>query len=97
VSHTIILLYVKGEQDKNTSDPLWPDGWIHHWVLGPYLRNYLQRRALSNRTKAISIILIWVTITYSAFGIVQTGILEIFLLLIGMTLSIRILLYKKQP
>jgi uncharacterized membrane protein YbaN (DUF454 family) len=69
--------------------------WLmHHRVFGPYLRNYMQHRAISIRAKAISIILIWATITYSAFWVVQNTILRIILLLTATIMSVRILLFK---
>ncbi|MGC9512019.1 MAG: YbaN family protein [Fidelibacterota bacterium] len=69
--------------------------WLmHHRVFGPYPRNYLQHRAISIRAKAISIILIWATITYSAFWVIQNTILRIILLLTATILSVRILLFK---
>ncbi|MBM3956843.1 MAG: YbaN family protein [Gemmatimonadetes bacterium] len=43
--------------------------WLtgHGW-LGPYLRNHLERRAITNRARVVVLLLLWGTLAYSAFG-----------------------------
>lgn len=69
--------------------------WLmNHRIFGSYLRNYMRHRAISVRTKIISIALIWGTISYSAFCVVQNIPLGILLILTASILTFWILLFK---
>jgi len=67
---------------------------IYHRLFGSYIRNYMKHKAISARAKAISLILLWTTISFSAFCAVSLLWVRIMLLLIAVGVSIRILLFK---
>ncbi len=67
---------------------------INHRVFGAYIRNYLKYRAVSPKAKTISILLIWITISYSALCVIENIPLRVFLFVLALVMSIRILLFK---
>ena len=48
--------------------------WLtgHRW-LGPYIRNYQEHRAITNRTRVVALLLLWGTLGYSAFALKPAG------------------------
>lgn len=67
---------------------------IHHRIFGSYIRNYIKHKAISPRAKSITLILLWTTISFSAFCAVSMFWLRILLLVIAVLVSVRILLFK---
>lgn len=67
---------------------------INHRLFGSYIRNYMRHKAISFRAKSITLILLWTTISLSAFCAVSTLWLRILLFIIALLVTIRILLYK---
>jgi uncharacterized protein len=67
---------------------------INHRVFGAYIRNYLRYKAITPKAKIISILLIWITISYSALCVIENIPLRIVLFLLALSMSLRILLYK---
>ena len=69
---------------------------MHRWLLnnklvGDYIRNYKEGRGIALRAKAITLCLLWTTICYSAFLIVNIIALQIALFVIAGGVSIHIL------
>jgi uncharacterized membrane protein YbaN (DUF454 family) len=66
--------------------------WLmgHRWF-GPLIRNYRHHRAITKRNKIVTLTLLWCTIGYTAFGIVQGWLLRSLLLLIAAGVSIHVL------
>jgi hypothetical protein len=69
---------------------------MHRWLLnnklfGNYIKNYKEGRGIALKAKAITLCLLWATICYSAFFIVNMIALQIVLFVIAGGVSIHIL------
>ena len=69
---------------------------MHRWLLnnklfGNYIKNYKEGRGIALKAKAITLCLLWTTICYSAFFIVNVTALQIVLFVIAGGVSIHIL------
>jgi uncharacterized membrane protein YbaN (DUF454 family) len=69
--------------------------WLvnHRW-LGPYVRNYYVHRAITARTKAVSLTLMWATIAYAVVQVASSDLLRLVLLLVAAGVTIHILRMK---
>jgi len=69
--------------------------WLvnHRW-LGPYIRNYLEGRGIPWRTKALAIMLLWLTISLSAWLVVSHWALRGLLLVIAVGVTVHLLRMK---
>ena len=76
---------------------------MHRWLLnnklfGSYIKNYREGKGISTRGKIFTLSLLWITILYSAFFIVNSAIIQAVLLAvcIGVTVHlVRIPTYRK--
>jgi uncharacterized protein len=76
-----------------SSDKLY--NWLlNHKYLGSYIRNFREHKSIPLRVKLFSIILLWVTISYSALFIVPLLWVKILLLAIAIGVTVHILSYK---
>ena len=69
---------------------------FYHWLLynrwfGSYIRNYREGRGIPLRLKVVTLALLWGTITYSAFFVVDALYWRIILLVIAVSVTIHIL------
>jgi uncharacterized membrane protein YbaN (DUF454 family) len=69
---------------------------MHRWMLsnrwfGNYIRNYKEGKGISLKAKAFTISLLWVVIAYSALFMVNVVIVQIFLFVIAIGVSIHII------
>ncbi len=69
---------------------------MHSWLLnnklfGSYIRNYREGRGIALKAKVITLCLLWITICYSAFFVVNMAALQIVLLVIAGGVSMHIL------
>ena len=69
---------------------------LHHWMLhnrffGEYLRKYLTKREMTVKNKAISIFFLWVTISFSILFLLKALLIQGFLFLIGVAVSLHLL------
>jgi uncharacterized membrane protein YbaN (DUF454 family) len=66
--------------------------WLmgHRWF-GPLIRNYRHHRAITKRNKTVTLTLLWGTIGYTAFWVLQGWFLRALLLLIAAGVSIHVL------
>jgi len=67
---------------------------INHKWFGPYIRNYREFKAVTLRAKIVTLILLWGTIGYSAFGVLHSWLLRGLLLTIAVGVTIHILSLK---
>jgi len=67
------------------------DCLLNNKYLGHYIRNYYEKKGISYKTKLVVITLLWLSISYSVFFIVDLFILRIILLLIAIIVTIHIL------
>jgi uncharacterized membrane protein YbaN (DUF454 family) len=72
---------------------------LHEWMLtnrwfGPYIRNYREHKAVTKRTKTVTLVLLWGTIGYTAFGIVSSWTLRALLLVIAAAVTVHVLRFR---
>jgi uncharacterized membrane protein YbaN (DUF454 family) len=79
-----------------SSDKLYRWLIMHRWF-GAYLRNYREHGAVSRRGKAGTIILLWITLGYTAVMIAEATWLRILLLVVGIGVSAHVLRLKTMP
>lgn len=70
------------------------DWLLNHPELGPYIRNFMEYKAIPLRVKVVSISLIWLTLTYCAVAVVEHWALKAMFLLLAAAITIHILSYK---
>lgn len=70
------------------------DWLLNHPELGPYIRNFMEYKAIPLRVKIVSISLIWLTLTYCAVAVVEQWALKAMFLLLAAAITIHILSYK---
>ena len=67
-------------------------GWLmNHRILGPYIRMYRRHRALTVQTKVGTMALLWSTILFTSFVVLEAWWLRIVLLLIASGVSVHVL------
>ncbi|MFC1559277.1 YbaN family protein [Gemmatimonadota bacterium] len=72
--------------------------WLiaHKWF-GPYIRNYREHRALTLRAKIMTVVLLWITLGFTIFGLIDDLMIRIALILIGSGVTFHVLRYKTLP
>lgn len=76
------------------SSPRLYDKLLSHPQLGPYIRNFREHKAIPLRVKFISVSLVWITILYSAYYLVDYMWLKVLLLVLALSISFYILHFK---
>ena len=72
---------------------------INNKWLGNYIKNYMEGKGISMKSKILSISFLWITIGYSAFLIVNDIQIKIILILIAIGVTIHLLsirTFKKE-
>jgi hypothetical protein len=69
------------------------DWLIGHKILGRYIYNYITYHAIPKKTKVISILLLWLSLTISIL-LVQKTLVTIILIIIGLAVSVHLLTLK---
>ncbi len=72
---------------------------FYHWLItnrwfGRYIRNYREGRGVPLSTKVMAISLLWITISYSAFFVVDILAVRILLILIAAGVTVHLVLLK---
>jgi uncharacterized membrane protein YbaN (DUF454 family) len=76
-----------------SSEPLY--AWlINHKFFGKRIQYYRVYKAISLRSKLLSLALLWLTIAYSAFFVVKIFWVQIVLLLIAVAVSIHLISFR---
>ena len=71
------------------------DWLLHHKVFGEYIRNYREHRAIPLRVKIFSVTLVWLTIGYCIFFVVdEWWWAQLLMALLAIAISWHILSYK---
>ena len=65
---------------------------IQHPVFGPYVKDYLQHKAIKRKTKVIAITMIWLSLSYCIW--IVSGYLKVVLFVIGAAVTIYLLRLK---
>jgi len=69
--------------------------WLitHRWF-GSYIRNYREYKAITLRTKIVTIALLWISLGYTGIGVVSALWVRILLLLTGVGVTWHVLSWK---
>ena len=69
--------------------------WLmNHPKLGPYIRNFLEHKAIPLRVKVVSVSLVWITLLYCAICVAEHWALRCLFIAIAAAVSVHILSYK---
>ncbi|MBQ4525932.1 MAG: YbaN family protein [Bacteroidaceae bacterium] len=68
-----------------------------HPTLGPYIRSFREDKAIPLRAKVVSVTMVWVTLLYCIFFVVNPLWLRILLFLLAIGISWHILSFKTRP
>jgi hypothetical protein len=69
--------------------------WLisHKWF-GHYIRNYREHSAITRSTKIVTLILLWVTLGFGSFWVVDSTLVRALLLVVGIGVTVHILSMK---
>jgi len=67
---------------------------LNHKHLGPYIRNFRENKSIPLRAKIISVSLLWITILFCIFFVVEPLWIRILLLVIATGVTYHILSFK---
>jgi uncharacterized membrane protein YbaN (DUF454 family) len=67
---------------------------LHHKWFGPYIRNYQKYKALPASAKFWTLSLLWGTMLYAIFFVLDALVLQVLLLLIAISVTVHILKLK---
>ena len=76
------------------SDQRLYDWLMNHPRLGPYIRNFLEHKAIPLRVKVVSVSLVWITLLYCAICVAEHWALSCLFIAIATAVSVHILSYK---
>ena len=69
--------------------------WLmNHKLFGEYIRNFREKKAIPLKTKVFAISLLWITILFSIFFMVESIYLRIMLAAIAIAVTVHILHFK---
>lgn len=69
--------------------------WLitHKWF-GSYIRNYREYKAVPKRTKTATLILLWATIGYTSFAVLNSWFIRLILLFVAVGVTVHVLRIK---
>lgn len=72
---------------------------LHKWLmehpkLGPYIRNFMEYKAIPMRVKVVSVSLVWITLTFCAVSVAEHWALRALFLALAAAITVHILSYK---
>jgi uncharacterized membrane protein YbaN (DUF454 family) len=67
---------------------------INHRWFGPYIRNYREYRALTLRSKVVTVTLLWITLGITTVVLLDSLFITITLILIGVGVTVHVLRYR---
>jgi uncharacterized membrane protein YbaN (DUF454 family) len=70
---------------------------IHNKWFGSYIRNYREHKAIPLRAKVIALVLLWTTMAYSAFALIDHWALRALLFLVAAGVTVYLLSLKTVP
>ena len=76
-----------------SSRPLY-DWLLNHPRLGPYIRNFMEHKAIPLRVKVISVSMVWITLVYCAVAVADHWAFRLFFIALAAALTAHILSYK---
>lgn len=78
------------------SSPKLYEKLINSKYFGTYIKNFREDKSIPLHAKIISVLMLWITIGYSAIFIIEVLFLKFLLLLIAITVSVHILSFKTK-
>ena len=76
-----------------SSRPLY-DWLLNHPRLGPYIRNFMEHKAIPLRIKIISVSMVWITLLNCAVFVAEHWALRLFFIALAAAITAHILSYK---
>lgn len=70
------------------------DWLLNHPELGPYIRNFMEHKAIPLRVKVISVTLVWITLINCAIFVAEHWAFRLFFILLATAITVHILSYK---
>ncbi|MDP2301796.1 MAG: YbaN family protein [Ignavibacteria bacterium] len=71
--------------------------WLkNNKYLGPYVKNYQEKTGLTKTTKIINIIILWISISLSAFYLTEEFYIRVLLAIIAVGVTIHLLMIKTK-
>lgn len=70
------------------------DWLMDHPELGPYIRNFMEHKAIPLRVKVISVSLVWITLLNCAIFVAEHWAFRLFFILLATAITVHILSYK---
>lgn len=70
------------------------DWLLNHPELGPYIRNFMEHKAIPLRVKVISVSLVWITLLNCAIFVAEHWAFRLFFILLATAITVHILSYK---
>lgn len=67
---------------------------LSHKHLGPYIKNFYEKKAIPLRVKIVSVSLLWITLLYCAFFVASAWWMRILFIAIAAGVTVHILGYK---
>ena len=67
---------------------------LSHKHLGPYIKNFYEKRAIPLRVKIVSVTLLWLTLLYCAIFVATTWWMRLLFVIIALGVSMHILRYN---
>lgn len=90
---TTPLLLLAAALFLRSSRPLY-DWLLNHPRLGPYIRNFMEHKAIPLRVKVISLSMVWITLLYCAVAVAEHWAFRLFFILLAAAITAHILHYK---
>ena len=70
------------------------DWLLNHPKLGPYIRNFMEYKAIPLKVKVIAVSMVWLTLLNCAIFVAEHWLLRLFFIALAAAITIHILSYK---
>lgn len=70
------------------------DWLLNHPKLGPYIRNFMEYKAIPLKIKVLSVSLVWITLLNCAIFVADHWVFRLFFIVLAAAISAHILSYK---
>ena len=70
------------------------DWLLNHPRLGPYIRNFLEHKAIPLKIKVLSVTLVWITLLNCAIFVADHWVFRLFFIVLAAAISAHILSYR---
>lgn len=67
---------------------------LEHRLLGPYIKNFRENRAIPLRVKIVSVALVWATLLYCTLFVAEAVLLRLFFIVLAVAISLHILHFR---